>query len=166
MRANTDNIEECIIRVIRDASVYLGEKNIRNDSAWTDEIFTRLTRYAYGLDLHVWSKKNSADPTINGWVYDFVICECRPPVDISKVLVAMESEWNRDFNEVKYDFYKLLHGRSILRVMIFQSRDVMRDIEELVKIVNNSEASQIGDRFLLAVWNDNDGFFFWPYTKA
>jgi len=55
-----------------------------------------------------------------------------------QVWVALESEWSKNFDAIKYDFCKLIHGRSMLRVMVFQSRDVKNTIGELVKTLVES----------------------------
>ncbi len=129
-------------------------------------IFTDLTKYAYSLPLRVWRKKNELDPTLTGCLYDFMMCEGNILIDIDKVWVALESEWSLKFDEVKYDFYKLVQSRSMLRVMIFQSRDVEKTFGDLLKIVETSQMSVCGDRYLLAGWNDDDGFTFRPHTKS
>jgi len=44
--------------------------------------------------------------------------------------------------------------------MIFQSSNVNKTINDLEEIIRNSIISEINDRFLLACWNDRDGFEF------
>jgi hypothetical protein len=116
---NVNDIEQAIIRVISNASRRLIENRIHSDADWTTAIFTDLTEYAYGLNLRVWSKRNEVDPTLTGCLYDFMICEGETPIDINKVWVALESEWSLKYDNIKYDFYKLVQSRSMLRVMMF-----------------------------------------------
>ena len=163
---NTNDIEKAIIRLISDASQRLIENGNHSNAAWTTAIFTDLTKYAYDLNLLVWTKPNELDDTLNGFLYDFVICEGHTPIDIDKVWVAMECEWNLAFDEIKYDFYKLVQSRSMLRVMIFQSRDVKRTTSDLVSILETSQMSMCGDHYLLAGWSDEDGFTFTSHTKT
>jgi hypothetical protein len=86
--------------------------------------------------------------------------------DIGKVWVALESEWSPYFEKVKEDFYKLVLGRSMLRVMIFKSRDVEKDISKLVRILETSPMSVSGDRYLFAGWSEDEGFIFKSHSKA
>ena len=102
---NTNDIEQAIIPLIRDATQRLIEQRNHSDADWTTAIFTSLTNYAYELNLRVWTKKNEIDPTLTGCLYDFMICEGKTPIDIDKVWVAMESEWSLKFDEITYDFY-------------------------------------------------------------
>jgi hypothetical protein len=163
---NTNDIEQGIIRVISDASQQLIENKNHSDAGWTDGIFTALTKWAYGLNLWVWSKNNEVDRTLTGFLYDFMVCEGKTGTDIDKVWVAMESEWKLPFDEIKYDFYKLIQSRSMLRVMIFQSKDVERTIGDLINILEKSQMSVSGDRYLFAGWHDDNGFTFKSHTKS
>jgi hypothetical protein len=166
---NTNDIEQAITPLIRAASERLVEQQNRSNADWTAAIFTDLTKYAYGLklnNLYVWTKKNEVDDTLTGFLYDFMICEGQTPVDVDKVWVALESEWSLKFAEIKYDFHKLIQSRSMLRVMIFQSRDVEGTISDLVKIVEASPMSICGDRYLFAGWSDDEGFTFKSHSKC
>ena len=156
---NTNDIEQAIIPLIRDAPERLIEQGNHSNADWTTAIFTALTKYAYDLNLRVWTKKNEKDPTLKGCLYDFMICEGKTPIDIDRLWVAMESEWNPKFDEIKYDFCKLIQSRSMLRVMVFQSRDVERTISGLVNILETSQISISGDRYLFAGWSDENGLY-------
>ncbi len=163
---NTNDIEHTIILLIRDTTERLIEQRNHSDADWTTAIFTALTKYAYDLKLRVWTKTNEIDHTLTGCLYDFMICEGKTHIDIDKVWVAMECEWSLKFDEIKYDFYKLIQSRSMLRVMIFQSRDVERTINDLVNILETSQMSVCGDRYLFAGWSDENGFSFKTHTKG
>jgi hypothetical protein len=80
--------------------------------------------------------------------------------DINLVHMVLESEWKKDFSEIKYDFYKLTQARAKYRVMIFQSNNLQSIFDSLCSIVDTSRMTEVGDRYLLAGWNDNDGFRF------
>jgi hypothetical protein len=159
---NTSEMEEGIRRAVTDAS-----KRLPSD--WTDGIFTALTAWVY-KDLPsavVWCKKNEADPTLSGCLYDFMITEPgETRNDIKRVLVALESEWSPYFEEIKYDFYKLVQSRSGLRVMIFQSRDVGKTTRDLMDILEKSPMSVTGDRYLFAGRNDENAFTFRSHIKG
>src|SRR6266436_5105794 len=159
---NTNEMEQGIRRAITDASKPL-------PSDWTDAIFTALTAWVY-KDLPsavVWCKKNEVDPTLTGCLYDFMITEPGETVnDIKCVLVALESEWSQYFEGIKYDFYKLIQSRSVLRVMIFRSRDVEKTTLDLIDILEKSPMSVTGDRYLFAGRNDQNAFTFRSHIKG
>ena len=165
---NINEIEQSIINVLRDTGKQLVAACAYSNPERTKTIFRNLTNYAYVKNLRVWSEPNERDKSINEWLYDFTIYEGQTPIDIDKILVALESEWNGDFKEIKYDFYKLVQSRSILRVMIFQADDVNRTFDDLVKIVDTSAMSLSGDRYLFAGWRwrEKDPFIFRPYVKG
>jgi len=169
---NTNDIEQNISQLIVEASLRLTDNRIHSNAAWTDAIFLALTNFAYKLNppLWVWTKKNAADTTLNGFLYDFTIREGANTEDrnkIDKVWVAMEIEWKSGWDEIRYDFYKLILGRSMLRVMIFQSRHVEQTISDLVEVLETNSMSICGDRYLFAGWSDKkNGFTFKSHTKG
>src|SRR5690606_6416928 len=88
---------------------------VTSDYLWTRNIKTGLTKMAYEtFKLDVWSEPNDHDNTVNEWLYDFVMYEKAEGTkwDIKKIHLILESEWNSSHDEIKYDFYKLLQGRS------------------------------------------------------
>ncbi len=173
-KMNANDLEQAIIRVISDASQKLIENQNHSDTDWTATIFTNLTKHAYDLNLRVWSKRNEADPTLTECLYDLMICEGKTAIDIDKVWVALESEWSLKFDEIKYDFYKLVQSRSMLRVMIFQSRDVERiDIYDVNDEFVNYRTGYSADGNISWTWdlfdysgnsrNDDSDPYFYPY---
>ena len=165
-----NEIEQGMIKVLGDTGKQLVEARAFNNTERTKAVLTNLTKFIYVYDprLQVWSKRNDVDSTLNGWLYDLTVCDGRSQDDIDKVLVALESEWNADFKEIKYDFYKLVQSRSMLRVMIFQADDVNRTIDDLVKIVGTSAMTLSGDHYLFAGWRwrEKEPFIFRPYVTA
>jgi hypothetical protein len=167
---STKDFEAGFKGVILDATEPLTKNRNQSPAAWTDAIFTALTKYAYdGFPaLWVWSKRNEIDRTLTGFLYDFMLCEGGGNAgnDIGKVWVALESEWSAYFEEIKADFYKLVLSRSMLRVMIFKSSDVEKAISELVRILETSPMSISGDRYLFAGRGDDYSLIFKSHTKA
>jgi len=158
-------VEEISNRISAVSNTLLNEK-ISSNKEWTKAIFESLTEYAYENNKRIWSHPNNIDHTINEWLYDLVIFDGETPTDISEILVTLESEWNSSFDEIKYDFYKLIQSRSNLRVMIFQANNVSDTTEKLVKLLEFSNIAQTGDQYLFACWNDSSGFYMLPYVKS
>jgi hypothetical protein len=166
---NIIEIEQGLVSIMEDTAKRLRDTRAYTNKERTRVMFTDLTKFFYNnyKTLEVWTCPNDTDHTINGWLFDFTVCDGRTPDDIDKILVALESEWNADFKEIKYDFYKLVQSRALLRVMVFQADDVNQSISDLIKIVAASQMSVSGDRYLFAGWSwgDKNGFTFKPYVK-
>jgi len=170
MNKNTDDIEQGIIKVLCDTSKQLADAELNSDRARTEAIFKAITELASSVNLKVRvTEENKAN---NAWLYDLTVFDGTPD-DIYKVWVALESEWNPYLDHIKYDFYKLVQSRSMLRVMLFKSDDCHTITNTLVKIVETSEMSESGDRYLFAGWDwekrhntDNGMFHIRQYTKA
>jgi len=160
-----EKIKETFIKVSDD----LVNRRITGDGPWTSAIKTALTELAYNepYNYWVWANKNNCDDTINEWLYDMTWSESydNKGQDFKTIHLILESEWNRNFLEIKYDFYKLLQGRAKHRVFLFQSSDVERIMNDLEEIIEKSIIAEKSDRYLLAGWNDNYGFTFRLHIK-
>ena len=81
----------------------------------------------------------------------------------------MESEWDKKYSGIKFDFEKLLIGNAERRLMICQSKE--SEIEILLNRFKNSIdvfKENKGDRFLFAILNcdTDEEFYFRTYTKC
>lgn len=165
--SNAKKIEETLSNV----SDSLIDQNVHNnDRKWTREIKTELFKLGDSIGYSVYtSKANDYDDSSNEYLYDMIWYtsedESSRVHDLREINMALESEWKMSFDEIKYDFYKLVQSRAELRVMIFQSKDVTTIMNQLKSIINESMISLKGDFYLLAGWDDNDGFSFELITK-
>ena len=81
----------------------------------------------------------------------------------------MESEWDKKYSGIKFDFEKLLIGNAERRLMICQSRE--NEIDNLLYKFKNAIdvfTENTGDKFLFAILNcdTDDVFHFRTYTKC
>lgn len=161
------NLEKTIQDFLLKTSEKLVKEAIQNDRAWTHEIKIGLTKIAYEHNYRVYTHRNDFDDTVNEWLYDMTWYEAydEKGYDIKSIPLILESEWKRSFEEIKYDFYKLIQGRADLRVFIFQAANVDGTMNQLVEIIDKSSISQAKDKYLLAGWHDYDGFTFRVHTK-
>ena len=163
-----DELEKQIIATIEKVADDLVKQNKRNDGSWTNEIMTALTGLAYEkYNYWVCSKPNAYDDTINEWLYGMTWYESFDDKghDLKTIHLILESEWKWDFGELKYDFNKLLQGRARHRVFIYQSIDIEDTMSKLESLIEKSTISEKDDRYILAGWNDEDGFEFRLYIK-
>jgi len=76
----------------------------------------------------------------------------------------MESEWSYRFDELRYDFEKLLAARSTHRVFIYEGpqrgQTVGQISDQLVSGIEKFQLSKPGDRYLFAA-HDWEARAFW-----
>jgi len=88
-----------------------------------------------------------------------------------EVHLVCESEWSNDFfNQVLWDFYKLLFTRSKIRLLVFQvsKKNYKEYKNKLIEIIEKSKSCLKGDLFLFAIWHldrEPDGFIVEKYIK-
>ena len=128
---------------------------------WTKEIKQTLTTLGreLGYDVRGVPKPDRRDDFEAEWLWDLSWAEVRNRMLIHLPLIV-ESEWNSEGDtsfetEVLWkDFQKLIVGRAALRVMIFSTRETETCFERLIDATR--PASQPGDRYLLAAWDNRD----------
>lgn len=161
-------LEEQIKGTIEKTAGELVKNGIRGNGPWTNAMMTALTALAYDeYNYWVYSKPNAYDDTINEWLYDMTWYESHDDKgkNIKAIHLILESEWNWNFEEIEYDFTKLLQGRAGLRVFIFQTRNIQQSLKLLTDTVEKSTIAEKGDRYLFAGWNDQVGFEFYFHIK-
>jgi hypothetical protein len=87
------------------------------------------------------------------WLWDMTWVELRDGKLIDLPL-ALESEWNPKFEEILFDFERLLVSRARLRVMIFEAPlpSGEQRFNRLIDAIRSYSGTQIGDHYLLACW--------------
>ncbi len=97
-----------------------------------------------------------------GWLYDLVWYKNDLNERLITVSLTLESEWEMNWPAIKYDFEKLLLSNAEKRIMICQTK-IKEEIEVLFNNFEQSINSYIlgnsSDRFLIIVYNDNNGKF-------
>jgi len=160
---NIEDIEKDVQNILNQTADQLFEKGVKDNTHWTRDIKTALAKLAWEkYGFLVWTGKNNDFDDTNEWLYDMVWYDSfdEKGFEIKNIYLILESEWDKSLREIKYDFYKLIQGRANIRVMIFQSDKVDNTFNELVKTIQSSPISQVGDKYLLVGWNDDYGFTF------
>src|SRR5260221_2726039 len=114
---NFDQIEQSIQKTLRE---YVQKvKYEKSNKTWTNELLNALGKLGGEFGY-----KPCPSVTESAWLYDMVWYREQVGVGVKKIpfLVevpfAMESEWNPEFEEIKYDFEKLLVVNATHRLMI------------------------------------------------
>lgn len=113
------------IQLIRNLSVTLG--NGAGDRAWTKALHEefRLKGKAFGYEVCPDVEECNA-----GWLYNLVWF--RNDNDrMVEVPLILESEWSRDWRQVRHDFEKLLQAKAVIKVMVFEEDEKTLNINDL-----------------------------------
>ena len=122
----TRKVKEAIASVAKD-----------NNSAGTNRI------YANNCDL--------AEDGGNEWLFDLVwaIETGQDNWELERLLLVMESEWNRNPDNQRYDFQKLLVARAAIKVFVFQEPDrenhdeKIHEFTRMLKAYKNNDEDEI-----------------------
>jgi len=95
------------------------------------------------------------------WLYDCVWYD-NNEFGLNDVFLIVESEWKNPFGnvdysyDIQYDFEKLILGRSIFKLMIFEGDNIAENgqyLETLKKVVQNCNLTKTNDRYMFAAWD-------------
>ena len=120
---------------------------------WTRKVLTTLCELGRELDYTAWA---TSDP--KEWLYDVSWSKChRTHGRLLSVPMVAECEWG-EWEEIMYDFEKLLLARAAVRVMVYGWKDTKCINEKLLKHVRTFNGAS-GDTYLLIalVWDDSSG---------
>ena len=122
-------------------------------SEWTRRAKNGVGGIAH--DFHFIVRAGTCDCADAGeWLYDMAWFESDKEGCLVNVPLIMEIQWGpQAFEEVQYDFRKLLIGRSRYKVMVFEGKNVESKIDKLVKEVKGFKLTQPGDRYLFMAFN-------------
>jgi RNAse (barnase) inhibitor barstar len=106
-----------------------------SDTEWTSQIKCGIGQI--GLEAGLLATASGyPTPKDREWLYDLIWFQNSPQKHLERLVMALESEWSRDPDEILYDFEKLLVARAPLKVMIFQ--DNGRNLDALWQMFEKS----------------------------
>ena len=144
---------------------------------WTQAITDRPCRLGHDLGYEACGKSTFSKQKQKGypgeWLYDVCWLAYDPKVGADAVsypgaytelILALESEWLQNFDDIWDDFCKLVPSRAMLRVMIFEKQTleaVEKTMEDLEPSIIGFRASQDGDRYLFCgLWSEAQQYRF------
>ena len=127
----------------------------RGDAEWT----AAIKRALMGL-----GKKNGYNvcgfppECENEWLYDMVWYRGVSPGHLREIGMILESEWNRDPYEIRYDFEKLLIAKSPIKVMVFQDyKDNLPQLWSLLETgIRTFKTEPASEKYILAGFKNAD----------
>ena len=168
MTENFDDIEKKIIKEMNDFFIEVEEKKYRGDKIWTNRLKEKIGDLGYDLGYQV-SIGGFRDKFEREWLYDIVWYVEDSEKRLQKIPLIVESEWDRNYSGIKYDFEKLLVGNAERRLMICQCKtDDIDNLFEKFKNAIDAFEENFGDRFLIAVLDSQteSEFYYKTYTKT
>jgi hypothetical protein len=92
----------------------------RSDRYWTLRIQQELTALGRDLGFRVRGARPRADDDgwDVGWLWDMTWIRPFGEHGLAEIVLALESEWSPKFDEILWDFQKLLVSRAHLRAMV------------------------------------------------
>jgi hypothetical protein len=168
MNENFDVIELKIITELNDFFKEAEEKQYMCDRIWTNRLKGKIAELGESLGYKVavggFKEKFELE-----WLYDIVWYVEDSEGRLVSIPLIVESEWDKNYAGIKYDFEKLLVGNAERRLMICQSRKEQIDsLIDKFKIAINTFQENYGDRFMFAILNQDTerDFIFKVYEKT
>ena len=156
--SNYNPVEEKIIMTMNSLHERIADSS---DSAWTHQIKKDIGKLGIeeGWGICAGGMKNEGFEA--EWLYDLVWFESNKNNELLDVGLVLESEWNKSFDQVKYDFEKLLLSKSKYKVMVFQNGEKATEeiFNILERILNNCRLAETPERYLLFGYNNQDDSF-------
>jgi hypothetical protein len=167
MNENFDAVESQIINEFEQFLLDVEENSFSGGSIWTFQLKRRIAQLGDRLGYKV-SVGGLGEDFAGEWMYDVVWFVEDVDGCLIKVPLIVESEWDKKYSGIKYDFEKLLIGNAERRLMICQAKE--NDIENLFKKLENAIVKfqeNKNDRFLIVILNcsTDDEFHYRTFTK-
>ena len=96
------------------------------------------------------------------WLFDLIWFRLDHDENLKDLSLIMEMEWAMSFDEIKWDFEKLMVGRAGHRVLIFQaanSHTIDDYCRRLIRDITSFVHSAQGDRYLIAAYDQKTALF-------
>lgn len=126
-----------------------GEK----DSAWTKAVKQALGKLGVQKGYKICASGIEYE---NEWLYDLVWYKEDNDNFLSSVPLVMESEWDKSFKAIKYDFEKLLLSKSKYKIMIFQATEPKQNtyFQLLEEGIEKFHADNVSETYVLACFDE------------
>jgi len=128
---------------------------------WTDSIRHALADHAYHAKMYVCASGDSKAHW-GEWLYDVSVLSRATDSGgeflVSALEIAFESEWDKTFHEVLYDFQKLIVSRARLRALVCEAADLSTAEQYFLRLaehVNKYKDSAESDTYMLCIYVDD-----------
>lgn len=168
MNENFNELDNKIFGEIKEFIKEACSNNYIGDRLWTNKIKERLCSLGKSLEYQV-AVGGFRDEYEKEWLYDITWYEEDSDNRLIRIPLIVESEWDKSYFGIKYDFEKLLVGNAIRRLMICQwPKSNLNELLDKFAIAIESFEENKGDTFLFAILDSEseEEFIFRKYTKS
>lgn len=163
-----DPIEGAIKTALEEYSHQAIRDNYKKDSKWTEMLVAKLGRLGVANQFKVCASGFRGEFE-KEWLYDIVWYNVEGHDEwLSRIPLVVECEWNKEPEEIKYDFEKLLVSNAEHRLMICYVHEANRKRiwDCFQNCIRNYLHLVKGDRFMVAMMDYNSyRFDFRLFTK-
>jgi hypothetical protein len=157
-------IDDFITDIIDDLEGIDGS-SLNGNKAWTIAIKKKLIdvaeKYALSVNCNLYGEEYKHNEGVE-WLYDLIIYSANKNY-FDEVFLVCESEWSFSFDDIDYDFEKLLFARSKIRLFVYQviQENYSEYKNKLINEIEKSGSCLSGDVYLFAIYayKDNDEYF-------
>lgn len=167
MTENFDEVERKLIKELNNFFIEVKEQKYKGDRVWTNRLKEKIGELGVELQ-HKVAVGGFRDKFEREWLYDVVWYEEDNENRLIRIPLIVESEWDRNYSGIKYDFEKLLVGNAERRLMICQSKpDGVEKLFAKFKEAIIAFKENYGDRFLIAILDSQTEakFYYRTFTK-
>lgn len=154
-----DEVEMALCNALEGVAVSAHQSNAGTGD-WTKLVKCALVNVgkSYASQKWVTGGNNCGSNTGHEWLFDVIWYEQDSDGKFLDLILAAESEWH-GHDKIKEDFEKLLVARAKYRVMICEYDNISSILSEMRLWIDSFKCTQVGDRFLLAVWSYTEWHF-------
>jgi hypothetical protein len=151
-----DEIEDQICKAIRSVPI----DSLKGDGAWTKAIFKAIADLGTRLNYKICSSRSDGEYD-GGWLYDLIWYENDDTGQLKSLPLVLESEWDKNYDGIKYDFEKLLIARAKYKIMIFQAKreKVSQYFKQLQSGIEAFHVASEDESYLLMCFDEDNWAF-------
>ena len=151
-KMNTQQIEDEIVSALK--AIPKQFPNGGRNSEWTKAILLAIGTLGQKLGYAVCGLREHFQ---SAWLFDLSwYSASSPDGKLLDVPLVLESEWDKSYKFIRFDFEKLLIAKSKFKVMIFQAsgQTIIDYFKELEQGIRTYQGGSLGEIYLLACFNE------------
>lgn len=158
-----DDLEREIAQILDDIAKKDRQEGGLSNSVWTKLVKEGLCALGKSHNYKV-SATGCREAKTSEWMFDLMWAEGSDE-EFLEMPFAMECEWCLDFDEMFWDFEKLLIAKAPHKLFVFQQRnanEVKNARKKLSAAILSFRNKQSGERYMLAGWSgDTKSFIYY-----
>lgn len=143
-------IEHQLFQVLDELIVKSYGEKLTGNTVWTKNVKQVISDLAYSNECIASSNNDGRE-----WLYDLIWFKIDKEEYFSELVLCMESEWDKNWNQIKYDFDKLLISNATHKLMICQAYEEKTNeiLNNFQKSINRYQLGNKSERFMISIYN-------------